>query len=252
MSSPHPASWSPARIQAPTVPLLKTIVWSWSGSPANLRVIKRARTPQRGLSPAALPRAGTYCRPPTPEGCWHSNFSISASPLSLAGEFLPPLKLTRWVCRDELPTEPLLFLEFGVVFKLSCSPVSAKLYQASFTLLLSNEERGGKQGTPLPPRRKAPGVHRHVDAACSSPLLWSGSTPRAKSYSLENGTCAKVPALIKSSFTPAERERERQRSHQLPEPSLQSTWAGKKRAAVLCRPAPPTRCDRGHDGRKGQ
>lgn len=44
------------------------------------------------------------------------------------------------------------------------------------------------------------------DAACSSPLLRSGSTPCAKSYSLENGTCAKVPALIKSSFTPAQRE----------------------------------------------
>lgn len=205
----------PLASRLPTAPLLKTIVWSWSGSLANLRVIKRARTPRRGLSPAGLPQAGTYCCPPTPEGCWHSSFSIfaspSASPLSPAGEFLLPLKLTRWVCRDELATEPLLFLEFGVVFKLSCSPVSAKLYQASFTLLLSNEEQGGKQGAPLPARRKAPRTHRHADAACSSPLLQSGSAPRAKSYSLENGTCAKVPALIKSSFTPAERERERQR-----------------------------------------
>lgn len=26
--------------------LLKTIVWSWSGNPANLQVIKRASTPQ--------------------------------------------------------------------------------------------------------------------------------------------------------------------------------------------------------------
>lgn len=104
----------------------------------------------------------------------------------------------------------------GVVFKLSCSPVSAKLYQASFTLLLSNEEWGGKQGAPLPARRKAPGARRHTDTACSSPLLQSGSAPRAKSYSLENGTCAKVPALIKSSFTPAEREGERGRQREIP------------------------------------
>lgn len=191
------------------MPLLKTIVWSWSGSLANLQVIKRARNPQQGLFPAGLPQAGTYCCPPTPEGRWPSNFSISALSLSPAGEFLPPLKLTRWVCRDELTTKPLPVLEFERVFKLSCSPVSAKLYQASFTLLLSNADWGGKQGTPLPACRKAPSTCRHTDTAYSSPLLRSGSAPCAKSYSLENGTCAKVPTLIKSSFTPAEREMQR-------------------------------------------
>lgn len=67
-----------------------------------------------------------------------------------------------------------------------------------------------REGSRVPPSRHAIKCPAHADAACSSPLLRSGSTPCAKSYSLENGTCAKVPALIKSSLTPAKRERERE------------------------------------------
>lgn len=51
--------------------------------------------------------------------------------------------------------------------------------------------------------RSPPSTHRRCPPLPSAPC--------AKSYSLENGTCAKVPTLIKSSFTPAERERERER-----------------------------------------
>lgn len=138
------------------------------------------------LFPADLPRARTYCCPPTPEGCWHSNFSISASPLSPVGEFLPPLKLTRWVCRDELATEPLLFLVFGVAFKLSCSPVSAKLYQASFTLLLSNEERGGSRA--LPSRHVIKHPARAGTQTLPAVLLCSGPAvlpvPRATAWKM--------------------------------------------------------------------
>lgn len=131
-------------------------------------------------------------------------------------------------------TEPLLCLEFGVVFKLSCSPVSAKLYQASFTLLLCNEERGGKQGASLPACCKAPGACRHTDAACSF-LLRSGSTLHAKSYSLENGTCAKVSTLIKSSFTPAVRERGKGRESLIssPSPAFSPTRLGKVHYSTL-------------------
>lgn len=88
-----------------------------------------------------------------------------------------------------------------------------------------------REGSRVLPSRHAIKCPAHADVACSSPLLWSGSTPCAKSYSLENGTCAKVPALIKSSFTHSkerEREKGKGRSHQLPEPNLESSWAGKE------------------------
>jgi len=74
------------------------------------------------------------------------------------------------------------------------------------------------------------------------PLLQSGSAPGAKSYGLENGTCAKVPTSITSSFTPAGRQGGGERSHQ-----LQEGWE-----CSCTLPADCMRCDGGCEGRRGQ
>lgn len=86
-------------------------------------------------------------------------------------------------------------------------------------------------------------VKRPARTGCLQlPLLRSGSTPCAKSYGLENGTCAKVPASITSSFTPAGRQEGGERSHQ-----LQAGW---ERSCML--PEACIRCDGGSDARRGQ
>lgn len=81
-------------------------------------------------------------------------------------------------------TEPLLVLEFGAVFKLSCNPASAKLYQASFTLLLSSEEQGReKQGAPLLACHKAPSTQTlPAVLLCSSPAALPA--PRAAAWKM--------------------------------------------------------------------